>query len=144
MAGLVIDSSIALSWILPDEDVADGDRVRRTVAEDGAIAAVHWSLEVANALLMAVRRGRIDRDFRKAALSDLADLRISLDGETSGQAWGETLRLADEHGLTIYDAAYLELAGRRALPLATLDRKLGPAAEEAGIAVLGASTKEAQ
>jgi predicted nucleic acid-binding protein len=102
------------------------------------VVPVHWPLEVANALLMAVRRARIDAGFRDAALRDLAALPIVLDPETSSRAWHDTLRLADAHRLTAYDAAYLELAHRRALPLATLDAELRAAARAFGVTLLGA------
>jgi predicted nucleic acid-binding protein len=134
---LVLDSSVALAWCLPDEDVPELEGVARRVAEHGAVAAAHWPLEVANALVFATRRGRIDTDFRDAALRDLAALPIILDEETAGQAWGETLRLADAHKLTIYDAAYLELSIRRNLTLATLDRALADAARAEGVPLVG-------
>jgi predicted nucleic acid-binding protein len=134
VAGLVLDSSIALSWCLPDEDEAD--QIQEDVARAGAIAPAHWTLEVANALLMAQRRQRITADFRDAALQDLGALPIIMDAETSARAWHETLRLADAYRLTAYDAAYLELAQRRALPLATLDAEMRVAAHALGITVL--------
>lgn len=136
MADLVLDSSIALAWCMPDEDAPEADEIQARVARHGACAAAHWPLEVANALLMAVRRGRIDVRFRDAALRDLATLPIALDTETAPRAWRETLRLADTHHLTIYDAAYLDLAIRRALPLATLDAELRTAAQAEGVALL--------
>jgi predicted nucleic acid-binding protein len=138
MAGVVLDSSIALSWCLPDEAAPDVDEIQRTVATQGALVPVHWPLEIANALLMAVRRGRIEAGFRDAALRDLAALPIALDPETSSRAWHDTLRLADAHRLTAYDAAYLELAHRRDLPLATLDSELRAAAPALGVGLLGA------
>ncbi|MGH6916851.1 MAG: type II toxin-antitoxin system VapC family toxin [Geminicoccaceae bacterium] len=134
MAGLVLDSSIALSWCLPDEQRTD--QIQQVVARSGAMAPAHWPLEVANALLMAERRRRISADFRNAALHDLAALPIALDSETSARAWDETLRLAEVHRLTVYDAAYLELAQRSALPLATLDAGLRVAARELGVDVM--------
>jgi predicted nucleic acid-binding protein len=138
MAGIVVDSSIALSWCLPDEAAPDVDEVQRTVAMQGAVVPVHWPIEVANALLVAMRRARIDAGFRDAALRDLAALPIALDPETASRAWHDTLRLADAHRLTVYDAAYLELAHRRDLPLATLDAELHAAARALGVALLGA------
>lgn len=134
MTGLVVDSSIALSWCLPDGRTTD--RIQREIAGSGAIAPAHWPLEVANALLMAERRHRIDAELRNAALRDLAALPIILDGETSARAWDETLRLAEAYRLTAYDAAYLELAQRLALPLATLDAELRVAARKHRIGVL--------
>lgn len=133
MAGLVVDSSIALSWCMPDENSADTDAIQQTVAEQGALAPGHWSLEVANALLMAVRRRRIDARFCAAAIRDLASLPIALDAETSARAWHDTLRLAEVHRLTVYDAAYLELAQRQRLPLVTLNWELLAAARALGL-----------
>ena len=103
------------------------------MAEHGALAPGHWPLEVANALLMAVRRRRVDPRFCTAALRDLATLPIALDAETSARVWHDTLRLAEGHHLTVYDAAYLELAQRRKLPLATLDSALSAAAGALGV-----------
>jgi len=96
-----------------------------------------WRLEVANSLTVAVRRSRIDADLRRGALADLALLDIVTDAHTEVHAWGETLILADRFRLTLYDAAYLELAQRRALPLATLDKPLRAAAAALGLSLLG-------
>ncbi len=87
--------------------------------------------------MKAVRRGRIEAAFVDGALADLALLDITTDPLTDGQAWRETLTLAATFGLTLYDAAYLELAQRRTLPLATLDRQLRDAAIKAGTRTLG-------
>lgn len=135
MTGLVLDSSIVLSWCLPDEGGAE--QIQEAVARAGAIAPAHWPLEVANALLMAERRQRITTEFRNATLQDLETLPITLDAETTARAWHDILRLAETHRLTMYDAAYLELAQRRTLPLATLDAELGSAARALGVALLG-------
>jgi predicted nucleic acid-binding protein len=96
-----------------------------------------WRLEVANALQMAVRRKRIDAAFRDSALTQLSRLSISADPETDPYAWTVILQLADRFQLTLYDAAYLELAGRRQLRLATLDRDFWDASEALGITLLG-------
>jgi predicted nucleic acid-binding protein len=90
---------------------------------------------------MAVRKRRIDPDFRRAALADLALLDITTDQQTDSYAWTDTLNLADHFNLTVYDAAYLELARRRMLPLATLDQELGTAATAIGVTVLGSELK---
>src|SRR6185437_10419260 len=97
-------------------------------AENGAVVPSLWRLEVANSLTMAVRKRRIPLEFRGAALADLALLDITTDQQTDSQAWTETLKIADLFQLTVYDAAYLELARRRNLPLATLDQELRTAA----------------
>lgn len=134
---LVLDSSATLAWIYGDETTAPIRAVFDQVIEAGAIVPGLWRLEVANSLTMGVRRGRIDADFRRAALADLALLDIATDQRTDAQAWGETLALADRCRLTLYDAAYLELALRRTLPLATLDRDLQAAARALGVRLLG-------
>lgn len=95
---------------------------------------------MANSLTVTVRRGRIDAEFRRAALDDLALLDITTDAHTDTHAWAETLLLADRFGLSVYDAAYLELARRRAVPLATFDQDLSDAASALGIHVLGGGT----
>jgi predicted nucleic acid-binding protein len=107
------------------------------VGENGAWVPGLWKLEVANILEMGARRGRHDAAFRNSTLADLALLPIRADTETDGQAWGATLPLAERRGLTLYDAAYLELALRRGLPLASLDGELRRAAQAEGVVVLG-------
>jgi predicted nucleic acid-binding protein len=111
--------------------------VFESVADHGAVVPALWRLEIANSLTVAARRGRIDTEFRRAALSDLAMLEITTDLHTDSNAWGETLHLADRCGLTMYDAAYLELALRRRLPLATLDDQLRAGATTCGVQLLG-------
>lgn len=134
---LVLDSSVALAWIYADEGTERIQQLVERVIVAGAYVPTLWRLEVANSLLMAVRKGRIDAAFRDAALRDLADLNIMADLQTDVFAWSSTLRLAEKHRLTIYDAAYLELALRRALPLASLDQELRAAGDAAGVTLLG-------
>jgi predicted nucleic acid-binding protein len=130
---LVLDGSTTLAWIYQDEI---GDATRRIlglVTESGAWVPSIWRLEVANGLQTGIRRGRIDATYRDAALSDLALLDIAIDPDTDRYAWTSTLRLADRFRLTLYDAAYLELAQRRSLPLASLDLALSDAARGLGV-----------
>jgi predicted nucleic acid-binding protein len=134
---LVIDSSAALAWVFREERSAAIVEVFERVISGGAWVPSLWRLEVANVLEMAVRRGRVDAAFRDATLKDLGLLPIRADAETERHAWGATLRLAERHRLTVYDAAYLELAMRRGLPLASLDGELRGAAEAEGVVVLG-------
>lgn len=134
---LVVDSSVTLAWVYSDETTEAINEVFVRLTERGAWVPALWRLEVANVLEMGVRRGRHDAAFRDATLADLALLEISVDPETDRQAWGATLRLAERHGLTMYDAAYLELAQRRGLPLATLDTELRAAAGAEGVVLLG-------
>jgi predicted nucleic acid-binding protein len=134
---LVLDSSVTLAWLYSDEITEAIRHVFEAVAEHGAVVPALWRLEIANSLTVAARRGRIDSEFRRAALSDLAMLEIATDPHTDTNAWGQTLQLADQCGLTAYDAVYLELAVRRQLPLATLDEKLRAGATTCGVELLG-------
>lgn len=134
---LVLDSSATLAWIFGDETTEAIRELFDQVAESGAVVPALWRLEVANSLTVAVRRGRIDASFRRAALADLALLDITADKSTDDHAWTETLELADRFRLSLYDAAYLELAQRRALPLATLDDDLRAAARVLGMRLRG-------
>jgi predicted nucleic acid-binding protein len=134
---LILDSSATLAWIYGDETTEAIRRVFDAIADNGALVPVLWRLEVANSLTMAVRKRRIDPDFGRAALADLALLDITTDPQTDSYAWTDTLNLADQFRLTVYDAAYLELARRRMLPLATLDQELRTAATAIGVTVLG-------
>ncbi len=137
---LVLDSSVTLTWCFKDERTPLTESLLWRIVEAGAVVPSLWRLEVANGLQMAVRRRRITVEYRDASLADFVDLPISMDPETDHYAWAETLRLADRHRLTTYDAAYLELAQRRNLPLATLDEPLRIAAMALGTPLLGLSS----
>jgi predicted nucleic acid-binding protein len=132
----VVDASVTLSWYFQDEVTPASEALLDKVAAAGALAPSHWRLEVANGFHVALRRGRISREYRDSSLRDLAALPIEIDTETAVHAWDATLALADRFGLTPYDAAYLELAIRRNVPLATLDAALRDAGAEAGVTVL--------
>ena len=134
---LVLDSSVTLAWIYSGETTDAIRQVFDAVADSGAVVPALWRLEVANSLTIAVRRRRIDEELRRAALADLILLDITIDPDTDIHAWGATLRLADRFRLTVYDAAYLELAQRRTLPLATLDEELRASGTALGIPLLG-------
>ena len=134
---LVLDSSVTLAWVCCAETTEEVSAVFVRVVESGAWVPALWRLEVANILEMGVRKGRSDSIFRDAALADLALLAISVDQETDRQAWGATAKLAARHRLTLYDAAYLELARRRCLPLATLDHELRVAVTAEDVDLLG-------
>jgi predicted nucleic acid-binding protein len=134
---LILDASLALAWCFQDEATPATDMVLDRVAEAGAVVPALWRLELANGLQVAVRRGRINAAYRDRSLADFAQLQIETDQETDAHAWSVTLRLADRHELTLYDAAYLELAQRRRLPLATLDQGLRRAADRLALTLLG-------
>jgi predicted nucleic acid-binding protein len=133
---VVLDSSATLAWVHGDERTPAIEAVFDRVADRGAVVPSLWHLEVANSLTVAVRRKRISPAERADALSDLAQLDVSVDDETEQHAWRATTQLADLLGLSVYDAAYLELAQRKRLPLVTLDKALIRAAEAAGVEVL--------
>ena len=130
---LVLDSSVALAWIYADETTDAVLRLFDDVRLDGAWVPGLWRWEIANVLQLSVRRGRHGEDFRDSALASLALLPVKVDAEADRQAWGTTLHLAERRGLTVYDAAYLELAIRLGLPLAALDGKLKTAAGAMGV-----------
>ncbi len=134
---LVLDSSVTLAWIYMEERSEPIAQVFDRVTSAGAWVPSLWRLEIANVLEMGVRRGRMDAAFRDATLADLELLPIQTDPDTEKQTWQSTLRLAERHRLTLYDAAYLELAMRRGLPLASLDRELRAAAEAEKVGLLG-------
>ena len=135
---LVLDASLTLSWYFADERTKAADAVLDRVVDEGAVVPAVWKLEVANGLAVAIRRKRIDVGFRDRAISQLGAMAITTDLDTDNYAWTTTLAIADRYKLTPYDAAYLELAQRRKVPLATLDRALRDAAKAIGIAVIGA------
>jgi len=134
---LVLDSSVTLAWIYKEETSDPVRQVLERVIAGGAWVPSLWRLEVANVLEIGVRRARTEAAFRDETLADLGLLPVQLDTETDRQAWGATLRIAQTRMLTFYDAAYLELAKRRALPLATLDAELRAAAVAENVALLG-------
>ena len=134
---LVLDSSVTLAWVYSAETTEATSTLLTRVVESGAWVPALWRLEIANVLEMGVRKGRNNARFRDAAFADLSLLPITVDLETDRQAWGATAKLAAKHRLTLYDAAYLELARRRSLPLATLDKELRTAAAAEDVALLG-------
>lgn len=125
---LAIDASVTLAWYFDDERNAAADAVLDRVTEEGGVVPLIWQYEVANGLQMAVRRKRIDALYRDAALAELRLLPINVDRPGGDLVWSAVLGLAERFRLTVYDAAYLELAHRRGLPLATGDRALRAAA----------------
>jgi predicted nucleic acid-binding protein len=130
---LVLDASMTMTWLFEDEHTAAAHDVMRRVAEEGALVPTLWRLEIANVLRNAVRRKRCDEDYANRSISRLARLAIKSDDETDDHAWGATRTLAREEDLTLYDAAYLELAIRKRAILASCDNDLLAAATRRGI-----------
>ena len=129
----VLDCSVALAWIFPDEATEATHRLLDSLVEGRAFAPTLWPIEVANVLLVATRRGRIDPDEWEQLCANLEALPIEIDPVSTSRVWGKTLQLANAHRLSVDDAMYLELALRMRLPLATLDRALGEAARTEGL-----------
>lgn len=133
----VLDGSITLAWCFPDERKPYSQGVLNSLDRARAWVPSFWPLEVANALLMGERRKRSTEADTIKWLSFLAALPIAIDDETVGRCWPDALPAARLHNLSVYDAAYLELALRRGLPLASMDDKLNAAASTAGVVAYG-------
>jgi predicted nucleic acid-binding protein len=132
---IVVDASVALAWCLSDEEDELAEQILLHVAADGGVAPAHWPLEVANGLLAAERRGRLDAEDTERARRMLGDLEIDVVPVELATAAGMVLDTARSTGLSAYDAAYLDLARYRGLELATLDADLADAARAAGVAI---------
>jgi predicted nucleic acid-binding protein len=133
MAALVIDSSLAAAWCFPDERTDYTNAVLRAVSTPLEAAAPRlWAYEVRNSVLMGLRRRRITKTDAQDFLDSIKALPIRL---TDPLSYDRVFELAESHGLTVYDAAYLDLAMREGLPLASLDAALLRAAGRSGIAV---------
>jgi predicted nucleic acid-binding protein len=130
----VLDGSVAVAWYFKDEADPYADAVAACFPGERAVVPSVWPLEVANAVLMGERRKRSTEAQAAKWLAYLHSLPVTVDDETSARAWSDVLSLARAHKLSAYDAAYLELALRRGLPLATLDDKLKAAAQTVGVA----------
>ena len=132
----VLDCSVAMSWIFQDEATDATDTIRDRLIDDVAHVPSLWSIEVANVLAVATRRGRIAESDWTVIQYALSRLPIETDGKTHEYALSNALPLAHRHGISVYDAVYLELAIRLKTPLATFDKQLRIACEAEGIEIL--------
>ncbi len=130
----VLDSSVAFGFAAPDEWVSEA--VAQRLAQDTVLVPAIWPFEVAN----AVHRGRLQRRFTAEQETDLAEvlsaLDVRVDSRPLDRILNDVVPIAIDRALSVYDAAFLELALREGLPLATLDARLGRAARDAGVVVL--------
>jgi len=135
--GFVADSSVGVAWAVDAQasDASD-DLLEKVAAGTPLVAPSLWPFEVANSLLVLLRRKRITAKERERALAALARLPLVMDDEGPRLAFGRISQLAAEHGLSVYDATYLELALRRMLPIASRDAALCKAAENCQVRVL--------
>lgn len=136
MSAFVLDASVAITWLLDDEDNPLADAARSRIVDAGAFVPQVWHLEVRNALLVAERRRRISAKGATVRLRSLRELPIYTDAEADLEM---VFELARDHHLAIYDAVYLELARRRNEALATLDAALVRAATVEGLSLVTAS-----
>ncbi len=130
----VLDASIAICWCLKDEVEPAADAALVDIQEHGALVPAFFWFELRSVLLMAERKGRVSEAQTARSISFIKELAIRIDRDPVDTL---TMSLARHHQLTIYDAAYLELAVRQVLPLATLDGALAQAARAEGVALIG-------
>lgn len=138
MIRYVLDNSVAMRWLLASQKKADqayAENVLRSLAEAEAVVPNLWHLEAANVLLVAERRGELEPGEVERFIAQLESLPIVVDPLTSHQVFSRGLGLSRAYKLSTYDAAYLELAIREGLPLASLDKNLIKAAKKAGVAL---------
>lgn len=137
MTEIVLDCSIAVSWCFEDEASEKTDKILDMVREQGACVPNLWHLEVVNVLIQACKRGRIEYTAIPIRLELLSKLPIRTDTETHIRAFEDIFYLAEQEYLTSYDTAYLELALRKKLFLATKDNALIKSAEKLGVPIIG-------
>ena len=139
MSRFVLDASVVLTWCFPDENAALAQHVAGMFKQgDTAVAPSFWPHEILNALLVGEKRKRISKELVRSFLEDLATLPIMLEPLPAEIVFGRIQRLGREHGLTAYDAAYLELALDKGLPLASLDEDLARASKKARVRLVQA------
>lgn len=129
----VLDASVAACWLLDDEDDADASAALERLGREDALVPQLWHVEIRNCLLVALRRQRLSDADLAERLQALAGLPVRTDTDLDPQS---SFDLARKHGLSVYDALYLNLARRRGIPLATLDKALRRAATAEGVVVV--------
>ena len=132
----VVDASVTIGWCFEDESDSFPAAVLDRLTSEEALVPSHWPLEVANVLLVGERKGRLTRAEAARFIELLGGLPIRIDGETAHRGFADALDLGRDHDLSAHDAAYLELAMRTGLPLATTDTRLRRAAAEVGVALV--------
>ena len=133
----VVDASVGFAWVYPSQASDTTDKLlSRIESGDKVVVPSLWLLEVTNGLLAAQRRKLLTPSERKKALETLSGLPVTVDEESAMSAFGQTSELASKHGLSVYDATYLETALRRKLPLGSRDEALRKAAKRNGVRLL--------
>jgi len=137
MPGFVPDAPATMPWRFEDEATPWTEALLdRIQGGEEVLVPAHWPLEVVNALLIAQRRGRVTAEQISDFIDDLTAFPIRLEPPSGPAQWPTIVALAEQHRLTAYDAAYLELVRRTGLPLATLDDDLRKAALAEGVALV--------
>lgn len=132
----MLDASVTLAWLFPDESSPLADAVFRGLDEsDRAVVPAIWPLEIANTFWSAERRGRLTAAEIDRKVRALREMRIEVSHQLSVWAYSHALPFAREFGLSVYDASYLRLAKDEGLPIATVDAALIEAAGLAGVVV---------
>lgn len=133
----VLDASMTLAWVFPDEATEATDRLLESLLERQAYAPGLWPIEVANAFLAATRRRRLEASRWPWIRHSLDSLPIAVEPVDPARVGSAVIELAQDRGISVYDAMYLELALRMGLPLATLDERLAAEARAVGVEALG-------
>jgi len=136
MTVFVLDNSVSMRWLLESAKAADqryAEAVLQSLAEADALVPNLWHLEATNVLLGAEKRCEVEGGEIERFISQLENLPLHVDPLTSHQSFNRTMALSRIYKLSSYDAAYLELAIREGIPLATLDKGLGRAAKKADV-----------
>ena len=137
MSQFILDASVVLTWCFPDENSQFARKIAlRFEQGDSAIAPSFWPHEVLNALLVGEKRKRISSELVRTFLSDLATVPVALVHFPAEAVFDRVNSISRDHGLTAYDAAYLDLARTHGVPLATLDEDLVHACRKAGVELL--------
>jgi predicted nucleic acid-binding protein len=132
----VLDASLALSWVFDEEETERSREVLHRILDDVVVVPSVWPLEVANAVLIGLRHSRFTEEDAASFVDALSGFDVDVDEQAHRVAFVALVPLAQELGLTSYDAAYIELALRRDAPLATFDAGLARAARAAGVELL--------
>lgn len=135
MSGVVVDASVALAWAFPDEASDYAEEVLIALNGGTIVVPALWAIEITNAVLVAERRKRVAQPEVRRFVELLRELTVVMDSQGVGESVSNILPLGREHGLSAYDAAYLDVAMRHGAPLATLDGGLRKAGRKAGVEI---------
>lgn len=136
MSRFVLDCSVCMAWCFKDQADSYTRAVLDRIAASQPLVPSVWPLEVSNVLLVGERRRKLNQTDSSRFVDFLRELPIAVDEEAPRRAFDSIISLARDHRLSAYDAAYLELAMRHGLPLATRDEQLRKAARNVGVPLM--------